>query len=285
MRALKTPFNYFLIQASCKSLLVPVQREASFRNSPNVYQGLRGAVYCSGRVTGKNKLLVGHSALLRAVVRHFHGSYALNLVCSTSLRLLTLCPAVQQTKPLPSCKLEQHAGRSKRVALLLLYRGGLRTRLNKWGPGPGWSLSSVPHLGAGADIEQPSVSWSQTRKRSGSQQFREQPFGCAAHSQREQRQVAWCLWGCKWKPRIPRTGMLCKLLALMVGLLVVFHAASCGYFFCVQFPGARVLDFSRDIYDDFRDIYALSGMTSFPCLNRPPRKPVINAPLILKRKT
>lgn len=53
--------------------------------------------------------------------------------------------------------------------------------------------------------------------------------------------------------------MLCKLLALTVGLVVVFHAASCGYFFCVQFPGTRVLDFSRDIYDDFRDIYALSG--------------------------
>ena len=52
---------------------------------------------------------------------------------------------------------------------------------------------------------------------------------------------------------------MCKLLALMVGLLVVFHAASCGYFFCVRFPGAGVLDFSRDIYDDFRDIYALAG--------------------------
>ena len=116
------------------------------------------------------------------------------------------------------------------------------------------------------------MSWSQTRKRSGSQQFREQPFGCAAHSQREQRQVAWCLWGCKWKPRIPRTGMLCKLLALMVGLLVVFHAASCGYFFCVQFPGARVLDFSRDIYDDFRDIYALSGMTSSPSMKSSSQK-------------
>ena len=57
--------------------------------------------------------------------------------------------------------------------------------------------------------------------------------------------------------RLPRTGCLCKLLALMVGLLVLFHAASCGFFFCVRFPA--VLEFPRDIYDDIRDIYVLAG--------------------------
>ncbi|KAK9806068.1 hypothetical protein WJX72_000034 [[Myrmecia] bisecta] len=72
---------------------------------------------------------------------------------------------------------------------------------------------------------------------------------------REPRPVSIC--GLLCKPRLPKTGSLCKLLALMVGLLVVFHAASCGYFFCVRFPG--VLDFPRDIYDDIRDIYILAG--------------------------
>lgn len=57
--------------------------------------------------------------------------------------------------------------------------------------------------------------------------------------------------------RLPRTKNLCRLLALMVGLMVAFHAASCGYFFCVRFPG--VVEFPRDIYDDIRDIYVLAG--------------------------
>lgn len=39
--------------------------------------------------------------------------------------------------------------------------------------------------------------------------------------------------------------------------MVAFHAASCGYFFCVRFPG--MLEFPRDIYDDIRDIYILAG--------------------------
>lgn len=58
--------------------------------------------------------------------------------------------------------------------------------------------------------------------------------------------------------RLPRTKNLCRLLALMVGLMVAFHAASCGYFFCVRFPG--VMEFPRDIYDDIRDIYILAGV-------------------------
>lgn len=114
-------------------------------------------------------------------------------------------------------------------------------------------------------MEQPAASVSQARKRLASQSYRELPVDVSSPSQREHRQGSWFWCGCKWKPRPPRTGLLCKLLALMVGLLVVFHAASCGYFFCVQFPGARVLDFSRDIYDDFRDIYALAGGGLFAC--------------------
>ena len=115
---------------------------------------------------------------------------------------------------------------------------------------------------AGYDIEQPPIAWSQTRKRLAVQPLKEVPLDSSNLTQREHRQGPWFLCGCKWKPRLLRTGLLCKLLALMVGLLVVFHAASCGYFFCVQFPGARVLDFSRDVYDDFRDIYALAGSTA-----------------------
>lgn len=57
--------------------------------------------------------------------------------------------------------------------------------------------------------------------------------------------------------RLPRTGCLCKLLVLMVGLMMLFHAASCGFFFCVRFPGA--MEFPHDIYDDIRDIYVLAG--------------------------
>jgi hypothetical protein len=114
-------------------------------------------------------------------------------------------------------------------------------------------------MSAGPDVEQPAAVFSQARKRLASQSSNWLPIDTSSPSQREHRQGSWFWCGCKWKPKAPRTGLLCKLLALMVGLLVVFHAASCGYFFCVQFPGARVLDFSRDIYDDFRDIYSLAG--------------------------
>ena len=121
----------------------------------------------------------------------------------------------------------------------------------------GYSNTDV--LSTGYDREQSPIAWSQTRKRLATQSSRELPLDSTTLSQREHRQGSWFLCGCKWKPRLLRTSLLCKLLALMVGFLVVFHAASCGYFFCVQFPGARVLDFSRDVYDDFRDIYALAG--------------------------
>lgn len=57
--------------------------------------------------------------------------------------------------------------------------------------------------------------------------------------------------------RLPRTGCLCKLLVVMVAAMVLFHAASCGFFFCVRFPGA--VEFPRDIYEDIRDIYVLAG--------------------------
>lgn len=55
----------------------------------------------------------------------------------------------------------------------------------------------------------------------------------------------------------PRTGTLCKLLAGLVALTVIFHAASCGFFFCIRFP--RALEFPHDMYHDIRDIYILAG--------------------------
>lgn len=39
--------------------------------------------------------------------------------------------------------------------------------------------------------------------------------------------------------------------------MVTFHAASCGYFFCVKFPG--LLELPGNMYDDISDIYYLSG--------------------------
>jgi hypothetical protein len=39
--------------------------------------------------------------------------------------------------------------------------------------------------------------------------------------------------------------------------VVTFHAASCGYFFCVKFPG--LLELPGNMYDDISDIYYLSG--------------------------
>jgi hypothetical protein len=82
--------------------------------------------------------------------------------------------------------------------------------------------------------------------------------------------------------RLPRPKNLCRLLALMVGLMVAFHAASCGYFFCVRFPG--VVEFPRDIYDDIRDIYVLAGeigdCTCATSPHKPPGMPhVVMGPL------
>ena len=56
----------------------------------------------------------------------------------------------------------------------------------------------------------------------------------------------------------------------MVGLMVAFHAASCGYFFCFRFPG--VMEFPRDIYDDIRDIYILAGPPSCMQQAQPPNR-------------
>ncbi|CAL8471301.1 g10843 [Coccomyxa elongata] len=77
--------------------------------------------------------------------------------------------------------------------------------------------------------------------------------GTSTSGQSEQRQDS-CLRH-KKKQIVYRE--LPLLLALMVGLMVAFHAASCGYFFCFRFPG--VMEFPRDIYDDIRDIYILAG--------------------------
>lgn len=46
-------------------------------------------------------------------------------------------------------------------------------------------------------------------------------------------------------------------MAFIVGLIIAFHAASCGYFFCVRFPG--LLELPGTMYDDITDIYYLSG--------------------------
>ena len=42
-----------------------------------------------------------------------------------------------------------------------------------------------------------------------------------------------------------------------MALTVIFHAASCGFFFCIRFP--RALEFPHDMYNDIRDIYILAG--------------------------
>ena len=63
--------------------------------------------------------------------------------------------------------------------------------------------------------------------------------------------------GWSWRT-LTRTRTLCQLLAGLVALTVIFHAASCGFFFCVRFP--RALEFPHDMYHDIRDIYILAGM-------------------------
>ena len=63
--------------------------------------------------------------------------------------------------------------------------------------------------------------------------------------------------GCSWRT-LTRTRTLCQLLAGLVALTVIFHAASCGFFFCIRFP--RALEFPHDMYHDIRDIYILAGM-------------------------
>ena len=63
--------------------------------------------------------------------------------------------------------------------------------------------------------------------------------------------------GWSWRT-LTRTRTLCQLFAGLVALTVIFHAASCGFFFCIRFP--RALEFPHDMYHDIRDIYILAGM-------------------------
>ena len=69
-------------------------------------------------------------------------------------------------------------------------------------------------------------------------------------------------WRWRLPMRIPRTApALTKLLAALVAVIVMFHAASCGVFFCYRFPASMELQFpsTASAYDDIRDMYRLSG--------------------------
>lgn len=92
--------------------------------------------------------------------------------------------------------------------------------------------------------------------------FREQPLCATASTASKEREAnngrALPRW---W--RLLRPADACKLLVFMVGFMIVFHSASCGYFFCARFPG--ILDYPRDIYDDLRDIHILRGDCIAPC--------------------
>ena len=69
-------------------------------------------------------------------------------------------------------------------------------------------------------------------------------------------------WRWRLPVRLPRTApALAKLLAALVAAVVVFHAASCGVFFCYRFPASMELQFpsTASAYDDIRDMYRLSG--------------------------
>ena len=69
-------------------------------------------------------------------------------------------------------------------------------------------------------------------------------------------------WRWRLPVRLPRTApALAKLLAALVAAVVVFHAASCGVFFCARFPASMELQFpsTASAYDDIRDMYRLSS--------------------------
>ena len=70
---------------------------------------------------------------------------------------------------------------------------------------------------------------------------------------------------------LTRTRTLCKLLAGLVALTVIFHAASCGFFFCIRFP--RALEFPHEMYHDIRDIYILAGKHSHHLQSREMESP------------
>ena len=94
--------------------------------------------------------------------------------------------------------------------------------------------------------------------------YREQLLYASPHRKGVASRAAGCsgLW--RTLCRLPRTGCLCKLLVVLVAAMVLFHAASCGFFFCVRFPGA--VEFPRDIYEDIRDIYVLAGLCLLRCV-------------------
>lgn len=61
------------------------------------------------------------------------------------------------------------------------------------------------------------------------------PQPSTRHPAQQTRWRGWRYWRA-WRCRLT-TSALCKLLAGMVASLVVFHAASCGFFFCYRIPG------------------------------------------------
>ena len=74
-------------------------------------------------------------------------------------------------------------------------------------------------------------------------------------------------------------GSLWKLLVMIVGLIITFHAASCGYFFCVRFPG--LLELPGNMYDDISDIYYLSGGPRVSPSNKHPVNSRSNDPKLI----
>jgi hypothetical protein len=111
-------------------------------------------------------------------------------------------------------------------------------------------------VGAGRGCQSVSVSLLTGAQQRQRVVFREQPLCTTASTQSKEREATHGRGPGRWR-RVPRVADLCKLLALIIGLMIVFHSASCGYFFCTRFPG--VLDYPRDIYDDLRDIHILRG--------------------------
>jgi hypothetical protein len=110
--------------------------------------------------------------------------------------------------------------------------------------GPGWN-SRVTNVGMSIG--------SQQRQRV---VFREQPLCATASTASKEREATHGRAPPRWW-KLLRPVDMCKVLVLLIGFMVVFHSASCGYFFCTRFPG--ILDYPRDIYDDLRDIHILRG--------------------------
>lgn len=116
--------------------------------------------------------------------------------------------------------------------------------------------------GSDVDVEQATsqpISFRQPRKRSSSQSLREIHVESTFPTQRDHRQGSWFFCGCKLRPRLHKSSFLLRAFALLVGTFIVFHAASCGYFFCMSFPGPHMLGFSRDLYIDMQSLANLGG--------------------------